>query len=149
MKSLITSLLYAAVVGGIGASLAGKAYRKHIQSLAALLCAALVLSPLAHMKTADLKIGSEYEDALSVDSAAAGDLIMRQAEEDAENAVKNYIFSKTGIKVPSVGICFESRDGEAVLSSVSVKAANDAEAETVRRLLSEELCISAEVTCEG
>lgn len=149
MKSLVTSLLYAAVVGGIGASLAGKAYRKHIQALAALFCAALIMSPLAHVSTEDFKPDVQYEGALSVDSAAAEDLIFRQAEEDAENAVKNYIFSKTGIKVSFVGICFESRDGEAVLSSVSVRAANEAEAETVRKLLSEELCISAEVTCEG
>lgn len=150
MKSFVSSILYASVIGGLGAALAGKAYRKHIQALAALLCAALIVSPLFKAFSGPELDALKPEAEISVDSGAAEELVLRQAAEDGAKALEKHIFSETGIKVRSIGISFESRDEGTFLSLVHAVTDTEEEARRVTALLEKELDGALiEVTSEG
>ncbi len=151
MKSFFTSLLYASVIGGIGAALVGKAYRKHLQALAALLCTALIVSPLIGLIPSFKLTAPQYEDTVSVDSQAAESLIIRQAEQDAEAAMYNYIFSETGIKARSISISFESKEQGLALTYVYAETETEEQAQAVKALITESFgsAVTAEVRCEG
>ena len=135
MKSFFASLLYASLIGGIGAALSGKAYRRHLQYLTALLCTAVIAAPLLGLiPRFDLKI--PQEDPVSVDSSAAESLVIQQSRQDAETALGGYIFSETGIKVLSVSIDIESGEEGLIISCIRVKTKTESERRTVSVLLS-------------
>ncbi len=121
MKAFFTSLLYAAIAGGISVAIAGKAYEKHLRYLAALLCTALIVSPLLSVvNTKSLKLPDSQSN-LSVDSEAAEKLITAQMKEDAEKHLADHIFSQTGIKPTSVSIQIERENKEAQIKGVKIK----------------------------
>lgn len=135
MSMFFKSLLYAAVAGGLCASVVGKAYEKHIRYLVALLCTAIIVSPLLSLVPSfELSKPSLGADA-SVDSRAAAALVARQGAEDGERAVAEYIFSQTGIKPREVSIQIKSKGEELTIEGLTVWVSTDSEAETVRGCL--------------
>lgn len=119
MSAFLKALLYAAVAGGIASAAVGKPYEKHIRLLSALLCVALMVSPLLRLvPSLSLKLPQPEED-VSADSAAAAALIARQAAEDGERATADYIFTQTGIKVNGIRIQIESKQQTLHLCLVS------------------------------
>lgn len=151
MKAFFSSLLYASIIGGIGAALVGNTYKKHIQSLAALLCTAVMVSPLVK---ASLSLGETLpfvQESVSADSAAHQKLLTQQIKTDAEKAVADYIFSETGIKVLSVCIDIESEEEELSISALKAVTENETETEAVKALLLNAVGgnVDIEVVCEG
>ncbi len=134
MREFFTSLLCAAVIGGIGSALVGKAYRRHFRAFAAILCCAVTVYPLFSVLPKFSESLPEY-DGVSVDAFAAESLVLSQAKSDAEDALLNYIFTETGIKVKALSIEFESKEQQIHITKVFVRVATSAEAETVRALL--------------
>lgn len=150
MKAFFSSLLYASIIGGIGAALVGNTYKKHIQSLAALLCTAVMVSPLVK---ASLSLGEtlpSVQESVSADSAAHQKLLTQQIKTDAEKAVADYIFSETGIKVLSVCIDIESEEEELSISALKAVTENETETEAVKALLLNAVGgnVDIEVVCE-
>lgn len=150
MKAFFSSLLYASIIGGIGAALVGNTYKKHIQSLAALLCTAVMVSPLVK---ASLSLGEtlpSVQESVSADSAAHQKLLTQQIKTDAEKAVADYIFSETGIKVLSVCIDIESEEEELSISALKAVTENETETEAVKALLLNTVGgnVDIEVVCE-
>lgn len=135
MKSFFVSLLYAAIIGGIGAALVGKPYRKQLRAVSALLCTAVAVSPLLGALP-DLETELIYHGDYSVDGTANIELVEKQMCLDAESAVCDYIFSETGIKPVSLSISFESRDGELTVTAVRVRVRNG-EQEAVKSAITE------------
>lgn len=150
MKAFFSSLLYASIIGGIGAALVGNTYKKHIQSLAALLCTAVMVSPLVK---ASLSLGETLpfvQESVSADSVAHQKLLTQQIKTDAEKAVADYIFSETGIKVLSVCIDIESEEEELSISALKAVTENETETEAVKALLLNAVGgnVDIEVVCE-
>lgn len=151
MKSFFALLLYASVIGGLGTALVGKAYRKHIQSLAALLCTAVIVAPLISL-AADFSTFSPFDyEAVSVDGSLYESLLTEQARADAEKTLCDYIFSETGIKVLGVSIDIESKEEGLVITALSVNVHTAQDAEVVEALLLDKLenTVRAEVVCES
>ena len=137
MKSFFTSLLYAAVAGGLSVAIAGKAYEKHLRYLVALLCTAIIVSPLISLVVNTELDLPEREDAVSVDAEAAARLIAAQTAEDMEKAAADYIFSKTGIKTRAVSIQIESKEDTLSLATVKARVSYEAELDAVKTCLAE------------
>lgn len=136
MKSFFVSLLYAAIIGGIGAALVGKPYRKQLRAVSALLCTAVAVSPLLGALP-DLETELTYRDDYSVDNTAHCEAIEKQLRLDAESAVCDYIFSETGIKPAYLSISFESVDNELTVTAVRVRVQTEEQAAAVRSAISE------------
>lgn len=130
MKSFFTSLLYAAVAGGLSSAIAGKAFEKHLRCLAALLFAAVTVTPIVSLLASAPIGGAELWQEQTV-SVSGESLFLRQAAEDAAAAVKGYILNETGIRAEEVCIDIESVEGEAVFRKLRVKLADPADTERV------------------
>ena len=135
MSAFLKGLLYAAIAGGIASAVVGKPYEKHIRLLSALMCVALLVSPLLRLLPAFSLSPPQLEEGGSADNSIAEALVARQAAEDAEKAAADYIFTQTGIKVRAISIQIESRQQTLHLSSVSVTVGVAEEAEAVRSCL--------------
>lgn len=136
MKSFFVSLLYAAIIGGIGAALVGKPYRKQLRAVSALLCTAVAVSPLLGALP-DFETELTYRESTSADDTAYLELVEKQMCRDAESAVCDYIFSETGIKPIDLSISFESVDEELTVTAVRVRVQTEEQAEAVRCAISE------------
>ena len=137
MSAFFTALLYAAIAGGVSVAVAGKAYEKHIRYLSALLCTAVLVSPLlSFVLNTDFKAPDIQSD-ISVDEGAAIDLICRQTAEDMEKKLWDYIFTQKGIKPLQVSIQIESKDKELAVAAVSVRLCKAEEIAAVESLLTQ------------
>lgn len=136
MKSFFLAVIYASVIGGLSAALVGKAYEKHLRYLASLLCLTLVISPFLSLTVGDELGTLEYDEASFSAVADAEELIVAQTLSDAEEAVENYIFEQTGIKVKSVGIDIESVGNDLYYKKINVCVYNDEDVSTVEESLS-------------
>lgn len=135
MSTFFTSLLYAAVAGGVSAAVAGKAFEKHIRYLTALLCTALVVSPvLSFVLNADFN-APDAGGGVSADSNGAIEMICKQAAEDMEKNVADYIFAQEGIKPLEVSIQIESKDSTLEVSSLRIRLERAEEVSAVKELL--------------
>jgi len=135
MSTFFTSLLYAAIAGGASAAVAGKAYEKHIRYLTALLCTALVVSPLlSFVLNTDFKAPDIQKD-ISVDRNAAINMICAQTAEDMEKNLADYIFTQKGIKPLDVSIQIESKGEELTVSALCVRLERAEDLPAVRELL--------------
>ncbi len=129
MKEYFSALLFSSVAGGIAAALVGKPYEKYLRYLAALVCTALMVAPLAGvLPSLNLDLPETESSQLSYDPVA------QQTKEDAETAVYNYIFAETGIKVKSLCIEIERTEGQLFFRSIRVTA-EESQVETVRQCL--------------
>lgn len=135
MKSFFVSLLYAAIIGGIGAALVGKPYRKQLRAVSALLCTAIAVSPLLGTLP-DLEAELTYRGDYSAEATAYLEPVEKQLCSDAESAVCDYIFSETGIKPLDLSISFESVDGYLTVTAVRVRVQSEKQAEAVREAIS-------------
>lgn len=118
MRAYLTALLYSTVAGGISAAVAGKPYRKHLRFLAALICTALIVSPIVGLVP---RLELEPPREADVDCPSY-DLAAEQAAEDAAVALQNYIFNETGVKTEDIHIDMERVEGQLYLRSVRLKA---------------------------
>lgn len=135
MSVFFKSLLYAAVAGGLCSSIVGKAYEKHVRYLIALLCTALIVSPLLSLIPSFDFSKPEAGGEASADFGVAEALIVRQGAEDAEKAVKEYIFSETGIKPKAVSIQIKSKEEGLVVEKLTVSLHAVTEEKTVKDCL--------------
>lgn len=135
MKEFFTSLLYAAVAGGISVAIAGKTYEKHLRYLAALLCTALLVSPLITVINKNSLSLPQMQSTVSADAHAAAELITAQMEEDAEKYLADHIFSQTGIKPTSVSIQIERENEKAQIKAVTIKIPSGDKVKTVKELV--------------
>ena len=135
MSQFFRSLLYAAVAGGISAATVGKAYEKHVRYLAALLCTAVILTPLLSLVPDFDTVKPDVGEYASADEYAAARLVGKQAAQDAEVAVTEYIFSQTGIKPREISIQIESKEEGLCITGVSVSIASNEEAEIIKHCL--------------
>ncbi len=140
MKSYFTALLFSAVAGGIAAALVGKPYEKHLRYLAALICTAVIVAPIVSL-VPKIELSFPKGDSIELSSC---DLVAEQAAEDAEVALKNYIFSETGIKAGDVSIEIERVEGQLFLRGVRVKTLQS-EQDTVKGCLDALLGDTAEI----
>ncbi len=136
MKDFFLSLLYAAVAGGIASAVAGKGFEKQVRCLSALLCAAVIATPLL-AAFSELCLEVDISTSHHTLSQSENALIARQAAEDAEKAVDAYIFKETGIRAEAVSIEIESVEGELYFKRLSVRTADPDSAARVRSCLEE------------
>ncbi len=134
MREFFTSLALACVVGAVCVSLAGKTYERHIRYVVALLFTVLTVLPLLSFVAGRPWESIELE-AAEEQSVEVVDLLAEQLSEDAERAVAEYIFSESGIKVASVGIQIEGKEGEYLVKKISVKLRSAADRESVESCL--------------
>lgn len=135
MSAFFTSLLCAAIAGGIGTALTGKEYEKHVRYLAALLCTALIVSPIISL-IPKLNISApEQYSGIEVDSTAAHKLVEKQTVADAETAAADYIFLQTGIKVKSLSIQIKSKEQTLHVTAVTAAVNNQDEVQRVGECL--------------
>lgn len=129
----------------------GKAYEKHIRYLSALLCTAIIVSPILNF-VPRLDIKDYYvETEIDVDSMAAEKLVLIQQTQDMEKTVADHIFSQTGIKADSVSIQIESKDGEPVAEKVIVKISSPTDVKAVKDCLEDVFgsTVPTEVVSDG
>lgn len=151
MNAFFTSLLYAAVAGGLSAAMVGKAYEKHIRYLAALLCTAVIVSPLLSLVPQLNVKQPDMESYAAIDKEAAEKLLTAQAAEDIEKTVADYIFSQTGIKVRRISIQIESKESALQITMVTAIVSTESEAKSVTGCLARlfENTVPTEVVADG
>lgn len=139
MKSFFISLITASVIGALSTALVCKTYEKYIKYIAALICTAIVISPLGGVVS---KIGTllspteERSSASAVHSCSqANALIADKTEEAAEAYVSDLVFSELGISTESVDIEIESVGTEFSIKSVKATVADDSELEPLKNYL--------------
>ncbi len=137
MKEFFVSLFAAAVAGGLCSVLGGKAYEKHIKYISALVFTAVLMSPLFSLFGASLPSGELDLPEISVDGAAAEELLAKQIEKDSTETLLSYIFAKTGIKPTAVSIQIESVEGEYHVRRIAVRTGNADGVAAVRSCLEE------------
>ncbi len=137
MTGFFTSLLYAAVLGGVSVVIGGKAYEKHIKYLTALICTAIIVSPLLSFAVNTDFTAPDMGDGISVDSSGAMEMLCTQAEEDMAKRLGDYIFAKKGIKAADISIQIESKDKELSVCAVTVRLPSGEDGESVRSLIAE------------
>lgn len=132
MKEYFTALLYASLAGGIATALVGKPYEKYLKYLAALICTAIIATPLIKLVPTVSFEKPQYQ----TEDTEYPDLVAEQGAEDGETALYNYIFSQTGIKAGDVCIEIERQGEQLYITAVRVQVA-ESETAKVEALMAE------------
>ena len=139
MESFFISLITASVIGALSSSLVCKTYEKYIKYIAALICTAIVISPLSGVISkienliSDTESTSEHSENQTAQQANL--LIANKTEETAEEYVSNLVFSDLGIRTRSMDIEIESKGTEFSIKSVTATTAGEAEIESLKTYL--------------
>lgn len=146
MSAFFTALLIGSVAGGIATALVGKPYEKHLRYLVALLCTALVATPLIAF-VGDVELKPPRGDDISAEDRAQ-ELVIQKAAADSQAAVAEYIFGKTGIKVKDISIQIESVEGTLYFRKVRVQTEKH-QVPTVHSCLKELIGAEMEIEVSG
>lgn len=139
MESFFISLITASVIGALSSALVCKTYEKYIKYIAALICTAIVISPLSGVISkienliSDTESTSEHSENQTAQQANL--LIANKTEETAEEYVSNLVFSDLGIRTRSMDIEIESKGTEFSIKSVTAATASEAEIESLKTYL--------------
>lgn len=139
MESFFISLITASVIGALSSALVCKTYEKYIKYIAALICTAIVISPLSGVISkienliSDTESTSEHSENQTAQQANL--LIANKTEETAEEYVSNLVFSDLGIRTRSMDIEIESKGTEFSIKSVTATTASEAEIESLKTYL--------------
>lgn len=139
MQSFFISLITASVIGALSSALVCKTYEKYIKYIAALICTAIVISPLngviSKIENLVSRTESTSEHSEHQTAQQANLLIASKTEENAEDYVSNLVFSDLGIRTHSMNIEIESEGTEFSIKSVTATTDSEAEIEPLKKYL--------------